>query len=146
MSLVENTAAVNTWWTEKNSERDEILATNGVTAVNWQYSLADGASVVQNEAELDQAIKIILSTNYGQDAHRPTFASNIQPFVDWPIPRATPNIVREIVLSVATWEPRVKLLNVDVQQYQGGIERIQVVAEWQIGSLVSSTTVNLNNG
>lgn len=146
MSLVENTAAVNAWWTEKNSERDEILATNGVTAVNWQYSLADGASVVQNEAELDQAIKIILSTNYGQDAHRPTFASNIQPFVDWPIPRATPNIVREIVLSVATWEPRVKLLNVDVQQYQGGIERIQVIAEWQIGSLVSSTTVNLNNG
>lgn len=92
MSLVDDLAALANWWAARQAERDDLLDANGVTALWWQYSLA-GEGVLQNEAELNQAIKIILTTPFGSDPHRPTFASDIWAYIDYPIPRATPNVV-----------------------------------------------------
>lgn len=142
MSLVDDQAALANWWAARQAERDDLLDANGVTALWWQYSLA-GEGVLQNEAELNQAIKIILTTPFGSDPHRPTFASDIWTYIDYPVPRATPNVVREAVTAIERWEPRVDLLNVNVRTYQPSIAGLTVTAEWRVGNFESRTEVNV---
>lgn len=143
----QDTAVVEAWWAERQAERDDILDANGINALWWSYSLADDEAVVQNEAELDQTIKIILSTPYGADIHRPTFASNIFNYIDYPIPQATPNVVRESVVALQRWEPRITLRAVDVQPYSNdgvpSIAALTVTAEWSVGNFEGRTELSL---
>lgn len=141
MARVDDQAAVAAWWRDRQAERDGLLDANGMTALWWQYSLASDG-IVQNEAELDQAIKIILTTPYRSDPHRPTFASDVWNYIDYPVPRAAPNVVREAVVAIERWEPRVDLLNVDVQPYRPGIAGLTVTAEWRVGRFERRTEVN----
>jgi Phage baseplate assembly protein W len=136
-------AALDAWWDARQSERDEILDTNGITALWWSYALA-GDGIVQNEAELDQTLKIILTTPYGADIHRPDFASNVWQYIDYPIPQATPNVVRETTVAIAKWEPRVTLRGVAVEPYSPGMAGLTVTANWAIGNFEGSTTLALS--
>ena len=142
MTYEADTAALDSWWSDRQAERDDILDANGVTAVWWSYALA-GDGIAQNEAELDQTIKIILSTPYGADIHRPDFASNVWNYIDYPIPQATPNVVREAVVAIKRWESRVTLLNVAVEPYNPGIAGLTVTTEWRVGNFEARTTLNL---
>jgi phage baseplate assembly protein W len=132
-------AAVESWWAGKLAETEPTLDQNGVTALWWSYALA-GDGAVQNEAELDQTIKIICTTPYGSDVHRPTFSSGIWNYIDWPIPQATPQVVRESTQAIQRWEPRVELVNVAVEPYTAGIESLAVTAQWTIQGFSSQTS------
>jgi len=87
-------------------------------AAHWQPALgrarADG-ELVTGVDDIDQAIRIILSTPLGSDAHRPQFGCRIHDYIDWPIDRARPHIVREIVAALTRWEPRMRLESVQVE-------------------------------
>ena len=62
--------------------------------------------------------------------------------MDWPIPQATPNVIRESLVAIERWEPRVDLLSVDVQQYNPDTASITVTAEWQVEGFTGQTQVN----
>lgn len=138
MTYAEDLATVNNWWDTKLGDRDTVLDQNGVTALWWSYALA-GDGFVENETELDQTIKIICTTPFGSDVHRPTFSSGIWNYIDWPIPQATPQVVRESTQAIQRWEPRVDLVNVSVEPYTSGIESLEVIAEWTIQGFSSRT-------
>jgi len=87
-------------------------------AAHWQPALGRARTqgeLVTGVADIDQAIRIILSTPLGSDAHRPQFGCRIHDYIDWPIERARPHLVREIVTALTRWEPRMKLESVQVQ-------------------------------
>jgi len=87
-------------------------------AAHWQPALrrarANGEFVTGVD-DIDQAIRIILTTPLGADAHRPQFGCRIHDYLDWPIDRARPHIVREVVAALTRWEPRIRLESVQVQ-------------------------------
>ncbi|HEY9737521.1 MAG TPA: GPW/gp25 family protein [Trichocoleus sp.] len=133
-------AALEAWWQGKQAEVDSTLAANGIDAVWWSFAVGSQGAV-QDAADLDQAIKIILATPYGSDPHRPDFASDVWAYIDYPVPRATPHVVREAVLAVETWEPRVTLEAVSVSPYRPNQAALTVNAQWSIGSVEGQTEV-----
>ncbi|WP_323636226.1 GPW/gp25 family protein [Pectobacterium polaris] len=81
-------------------------------SVYWQPALQHPGELVEGVADITQAIHIILRTPCGSDPHCPEFGSNLHRYIDYPIDRAIPHVVRETVEAIKRWEPRCKLLAV----------------------------------
>lgn len=109
----------------------------GITAAHWQPALGTSGEVVEGLRDIDQAIRIILTTPKGSDAHRPEFGSNIHLYIDWPVNRVTPHLVREAVDSIRQWEPRVTVVQVQVT-----IEGSQITlrVQWRVADGVTQLT------
>jgi phage baseplate assembly protein W len=90
-----------------------------ISSADWSLALdgpgAPGSGfgqVVQGTADVDQCIRIILTTPKGSDPLRPTFGADIWQYIDYPINAAIPAIVREVTQAITVWEPRVTLTGV----------------------------------
>lgn len=83
-----------------------------ITAAHWQPALGSPGEIVQGLRDIDQAIRIILGTPKGSDPHRPEFGSNLHLYIDWPVNRVVPHLVREAVDAIRQWEPRVSVVTV----------------------------------
>jgi hypothetical protein len=96
------------------------------TNLNWQPALgADG--IVSGLEDIDQCIRIILSTPKGSVPHRPDFACDIHKYIDWPQDRAVAFIVREAREAILKFEPRVEDVQFTVVHSVGGIE---ITVDW----------------
>jgi len=82
-----------------------------IRSVHWQPTLG-GNGIVEGVDDIDQCIRLILHTPKGSDPHRPDFGSNIHLYLDYPIDRAVPHLVRESVEAIRQWEPRCELIKV----------------------------------
>ncbi|HBA6414365.1 GPW/gp25 family protein [Escherichia coli] len=82
------------------------------TSVFWQPTLQAPGEIVWGLDDIRQAIQIILRTPRGSDPHRPEFGSNLHLYIDWPVDRAIPHVVRESVDAIRRWEPRCQLMSV----------------------------------
>ena len=104
-------------------------AHTSITAAHWQPALGTSGEVVDGLRDIDQSIRIILTTPKGSDAHRPDFGSDLHLYIDWPVNRVTPHLVREAVDAIRRWENRVTLVQVQV-----GIEEAQVFlrVQWRV--------------
>lgn len=82
-------------------------------SAHWQPAL-HGDGFVEGLADVEQCMSIILMTPLGSEPLRPDFGSNIHLYVDWPIDRARPHMVRETVDAIRKWETRVTVTKVQV--------------------------------
>jgi phage baseplate assembly protein W len=107
-----------------------------IRSIHWQPALG-GRGVVEGEADVEQAILVILRTPKGSDPHRPDFGSNIHQYLDWPIEQALPHVVREAVDAIRRWEPRCTLIGVVPE-----IEQAQLLlrVRWQLAESVERET------
>jgi len=122
-----------------------------ISSADWSLALdAPGApgsgigQVVQGSADVDQCIRIILTTPKGSDPLRPMFAADIWRYIDYPINAAIPAIVREVTQAITLWEPRVTLTGVTVlpvtdDSTQSGAH-IEVTVGWQLKLSTTGTT------
>lgn len=84
--------------------------------------------LVTDTQDVDQCIRIILTTPRGSEPHRPSFGSNLHLYLDYPVNSARPHIVREAVNSLREWEPRIEIVKVDVQL--DGLASLACTVEW----------------
>ncbi|PIQ25427.1 baseplate protein [bacterium (Candidatus Blackallbacteria) CG13_big_fil_rev_8_21_14_2_50_49_14] len=91
-----------------------------MSTLHWQPSL-EGEGIVEGVEDVRQCIRIILETPLGSDPLRPDFGSNLRNYVDHPIDRARPHVVRETVEAIRKWEPRctVKRVLVRITDFSG---------------------------
>jgi len=69
----------------------------------------------EHEQDIQEAIKIILSTSKGERVMRPDFGCGIYDFFFAPINTATLGMIEASVREALTlWEPRIELVNVSV--------------------------------
>ena len=73
---------------------------------HWQPALT-GKGFVADLEDIFQCVDTILTTPIGSVPLRPDFGSNIFLYVDYPINRARPHLVRETVDALKKWEPRI---------------------------------------
>jgi len=108
-----------------------------ITAAHWQPALGTSGEVVEGLRDIDQAIRIILCTPKGSDPHRPEFGSNLHLYLDWPTNRITPHLVREAVDAIRQWEPRVSVVQVQIQ-----IDAAQVTVrvQWRVAGEIQQLT------
>jgi phage baseplate assembly protein W len=93
-------------------------------------------NVVQGLQDVDQCIRIILTTPKGSDPLRPTFGVDVWRYLDFPLPAARPAMVREMTEAILQWEPRVKLLKIAIAPVvdstpQSGAH-LSVTATWRL--------------
>lgn len=116
---------IETWWTQKKEDTETILLNAGVTSQWWTLSL-DGTGVLSDVEDIRQSIDILFKTFWGEDAHRPFFASKLSEYLDRPVPQAAPFIVREVSEAFRQWEPRVEVLSLRVIPGYGGATAVLV--------------------
>lgn len=93
---------------------------------HWQPALG-GDGTVSGLDDLRQAIAIILKTPRGSDPLRPEFGSDLRRYIDYPVNRGRPHLVRETVAAIRRWEPRVSVVRVGVKPAGDGGVMISVV-------------------
>jgi phage baseplate assembly protein W len=110
---------------------------SSITAAHWQPALGSPGEVVEGLRDINQAIRIILTTPRGSDPHRPEFGSDLHLYIDWPTNRVVPHLVREAVTALRLWEPRMTLVQVLVVIEA---EHIILRVQWQVADGVLQQT------
>ena len=85
----------------------------------WAFPLrvdaGGGMALVSHEREIEEAIRLILGTAYGERPYRPKFGCGIHDHVFAPADASTAGrIAYEVEVSLERWEPRIDLQSVDV--------------------------------
>lgn len=110
---------------------------NSITSAHWQPSLGKTGEIVEGLFDLHQAIFIILRTPLGSDPHRPLFGCKIYDYLDHPVNRVTPYLVRETVDALNRWEPRIVVADVVVLISS---EQVALTVFWQAVDGVTQNT------
>ncbi|BCU88733.1 MULTISPECIES: GPW/gp25 family protein [Yersinia pseudotuberculosis complex] len=104
---------------------------SSITSAHWQPALGTPGEVVEGLRDLDQAIRIILTTPKGSDPHRPDFGSRLHLYIDWPTNRVVPYLVRESIEAIRRWEKRLDVVavKVNIEAY-----RIFLWVQWKVAA------------
>jgi uncharacterized protein len=98
-------------------------------SLHWQTALG-GDGIAENIQDINQSIRVILGTAKGSDLLRPDFGSDLNKYIDWPIDRAIPHLVRETVQAIAKWEKRIASIKVTV--IRPGIAHLALKIIWKL--------------
>lgn len=106
-------AAIKAWLNDRQAAH---LAAIPDRLPQYQAMSLDGqpGETLENEAAISQAMRIILLTRPYQVPQRPSFGSRLFEQVDKPFATARSAIVRETLGVLATWEPRVEVMEIDL--------------------------------
>lgn len=85
----------------------------------WAFPMAIDATgsvaLVRREREIEESIRLILGTSYGERPMRPEFGCGIHELVFAPADSTTAaRIAYEVRESLARWEPRIDVVDVNV--------------------------------
>jgi len=83
-----------------------------ITARNWQLAIGQPGDVVTDIGDIDQCIRVILTTPKGSDPLRPDFACDLWRYIDYPLDVAAPHLVREAWDAIEINEPRINLVSI----------------------------------
>lgn len=86
----------------------------------WAFPMAidatGGIALVRRERELEDSMRLILATAYGERPMRPEFGCGIHDYVFAPSDDSTAGMIAyEVRQSIERWETRVDVVEVDVQ-------------------------------
>jgi phage baseplate assembly protein W len=98
--------------------------------------------LVTDTQDVDQCIRIILTTPKGSDPHRPLCGSNLHLYIDYPANSARPHIVREAVNALREWEPRIEVVKVTVSLVD--VAALACVVEWKFVAGVAEESFMTN--
>ncbi len=85
-------------------------------AFPMRTSPTGGIALVSGSTELEESMRIILSTAPGERPMRPEFGCRLNDFVFSPADSTTAGLMaQEVERAIARWEPRVNVMGVDVR-------------------------------
>lgn len=82
---------------------------------NWQLSAYNAEAVVQGFADLQQCLETLLYTQKGTAVLRPNYGIDLLSYLDRPISEVIPELKREIIQQVETYEPRVEIESITME-------------------------------
>ncbi|MBL8148006.1 MAG: GPW/gp25 family protein [Anaerolineae bacterium] len=105
---------------------------SGIVGKGWAFppkiGERDMMRMAEDDADIRQAIRIILGTAPGERVMRPEFGCRIHELIFWPANQATADIAERFVReALLRWEPRIRLQAVTVTP--GGAQYGQLVVE-----------------
>jgi uncharacterized protein len=118
-----------------------------ITSADWSLQVGanpeDGSTlgqVVQGLADVNQAIGIIITTPWGDDPLRPTFAWDMLGIVDLPVTIAIPMIVAGLTEAIEKWEPRATVISITATPISELGEQWEIDVEWQLNIASATST------
>ena len=98
-----------------------------------------GLAQAAGQAKVEQSIRIILGTQYGERVMRPRFGANLRSLMFTPNNASTANLARYYVTTaLAQWEPRIDVLDVTVtndnvgRELGGGLSGLLIDVQYQL--------------
>ena len=92
-------------------------------------------ALTSDDDEIEQSIRIILTTAPGQRVMRPDFGCRIQELVFAPNNAMTAGLAERYVSeALGRWEPRITVQRVDVEADSDDPARLVIVVEYQVAS------------
>lgn len=112
---------------------------SNVIGRGWAFPLTigpqGGLALTNERSELNQAIRIILSTAPGQRVMRPTFGCRLHELVFAPNNMHTAVLARRYVEeALGMWEPRIRVTSVETQPDPDGPNRLLIEIEYEVKS------------
>jgi phage baseplate assembly protein W len=112
----------------------------------WAFPLrvAPGGELAQvaYEADIQQAIRIILGTNPGERVMRPDFGAGLNAFVFEPVnPTTMSRLQNRVEGALVDWEPRIDVLGVTVTRDSAGPGRLLIDIKYRVR--VTNSVTNL---
>ncbi|ERE07147.1 GPW/gp25 family protein [Pseudogulbenkiania ferrooxidans] len=101
-----------------------------ILSADWSPQLGALGEVVEDVADIDQCIRIILTTQPGTDPLRPLFGCDVWRWLDAPVDIALPHVVREVYAAIGMWEPRAEVVGVTLSPGDGE-SHWRVRVNWQ---------------
>lgn len=109
-----------------------VVSVDKIQSLNWSPKLDEFGSIVENFDDIDQCIKIILTTPRGSDPHRPTFATGLFNYIDYPQTAVKQFLIKEVFESLLTWEPRIEIDGVNISFNQSDLGSIEIEVRWRV--------------
>ncbi len=108
-----------------------------------QFGTSGGIRGSAGVQRIEESIRIILGTQYGERVMRPLFGCNLKSLVFAPINEATANLARYYVQQgLSQWEPRIEVFEVLVENdNQRGLLLIEIHYRLRATQEVRSMTV-----
>ena len=105
--------------------------------VGWKFPLrvnaVGGLSYSRYEEDIQEAIWIILGTAPGERRTEPRFGCGIHGYVFAPInPDTIANVAFQVREALVEWEPRIDVLDVDVEQFPGTENMLLIRVDYRI--------------
>ena len=92
-----------------------------------------GIAMAKQETDIEESIRIILSTAQGERRMRPKFGSRVHELVFAPNNASTWGLMQEYVEeALGWWEPRIEVISVDVGPDGGNTSRLLVNINYQV--------------
>jgi len=119
-----------------------VVFVDKIQSVNWSPKLGFFGEIVENIDDIEQCIKIILTTPQGSDPHRPTFASNLFRYVDYPQTTVKQFLIKEVYEALLTWEPRIEIEGVNILFNKSELGTVEIEVRWRVKqSILEQITV-----
>lgn len=99
-----------------------------IKSKDWSLGILEQGSIVEGLSDIHQCIYIILTTVKGTDPLRPEFGCDIFRWLDKPVNQAIPNMVKETVVAINTWETRVVVKQVTPKI---DVSTVSLRVEWE---------------
>lgn len=110
-----------------------------ITSTDFSISLAGAGQVVQSVDDLNQCIRIILTTRPGEDALRPLFGCDIYQYIDGPVTDRA-KIIKSIYDAIELWEPRVVVTKINAVV---NLSQLTVSITYRIKNTIDTGQVNI---
>ena len=99
----------------KTNNADSFM-TKITSATHWQPNL-DNDDIVTGFADVEQAIRIILSTNKGSVPHRPEFGCDALKLIDGDFAKVAPLFIAQATDAILANEPRIQSVRITATQF-----------------------------
>ena len=115
----------------------EIIIAEDVLGTGWHFPVEmdgrGGISLSRRERDIEESIRIILSTAKGERRMRPEFGCRIQELVFAPNNATTAGLARQYVEeALGWWEPRIEVTDVDVRPDTTDTSRLLINIKFRI--------------
>jgi len=117
-----------------------MMNVNKIESLDWQPKLGEIGKIVEDFDDINQCIYIILATPKGSDPHRPEFGSDLWKYIDYPVDQAIPNVIREAIDAITTWEPRVEIVKITAEIIEA---QVKFTIEWKLKTTQTEETIEV---
>lgn len=127
-----------------DGEPNMMETSKAFLGAGWAFPLQvePGGELAQvaYEADIQQAIRIILGTNPGERVMRPDFGAGLNAFVFEPVnPTTMSRLQNQVEGALVDWEPRIDVLGVTVTRDPSGPGRLLIDINYRV-RLTNSVT------
>jgi phage baseplate assembly protein W len=98
-----------------------------INSVYWQPKLGETGAVVEGLDDIDQCIRLIITTPRGSLPLRPLFGCDAWQELDAPVNSAIPNICKAVREALTLWEPRITVIAIRAKIDES---HITITIEW----------------